>query len=558
MDWLQMSMSLFGGLALFLFGMEQMADALKAVAGEQLKTILARLTSNRLTAATTGAFVTAVVQSSSVTTVLVVGFISAKLLSLSQSIGIIMGANVGTTITAQIVAFKITKASLFMVALGFGMLFFSKTDRSKNYGGLIMGLGLVFLGMAIMSESMEPLRDYQPFLSTMTAMERPLLGILVAAFFTALVQSSSATTGIVIVMASQGFITLPAGIALALGANIGTCITALLASIGKPREAVRASLVHVLFNVFGVLLWLGFISELASFSTWLSPSHTDLEGIQRLAAETPRQIANANTIFNLLNTLLFLGFTGAFARLVTRLVPDVPGAQPQIVRPKYLDEELVETPSLALDRVRMEFVHLGELVQGMLGKIRPGFLNQGKRYLEAIAKMDDQVDILYANIIEYLGKIRKQSLTDTESAEFLKLMSSTDNLESIGDVVETNIMALGYRILEKDLHISESMKTAINELVETACHAVNQAINAVQNQDQLAAQDVLAIKEDFNQKVNAVLEYQARKLAAGDTQRLELFRVEMELTENLKHIYSLAKRIARTMLPEELVKQPQS
>ena len=233
-------MGLFGGLALFLYGMEQMSESLKAVAGERMKSILSRLTSNRLMGAITGAFVTAIIQSSSVTTVLVVGFITAGLMSLSQSIGIIMGANIGTTITAQIIAFKITKFALLMVAVGFGMLFFGKRERIRQYGTGLMGLGLVFFGMAVMGDAMKPLRSYQPFLDWMIHMETPVVGILVGALFTALIQSSSATTGIVIVMATQGLISLTAGIAVIFGANIGTCVTALLASIGRPREALRA------------------------------------------------------------------------------------------------------------------------------------------------------------------------------------------------------------------------------------------------------------------------------------------------------------------------------
>jgi phosphate:Na+ symporter len=193
-------------------------------------------------AATTGALVTAVIHSSSVTTVLVVGFVSAGLMSMTQSIGIIMGANIGTTVTAHIVAFKVTEYALLLIAVGFALLFFGKTEKARLHGNLLMGLGLIFFGMGIMSEGMAPLRSYQPFIDLMVAMENPLPGILVAAIFTALVQSSSATTGIVIVMATQGFITLPAGIAMALGANIGTCVTALLAAIGKSTEAVRAAL----------------------------------------------------------------------------------------------------------------------------------------------------------------------------------------------------------------------------------------------------------------------------------------------------------------------------
>jgi len=348
MHWWDMGMKLCGGLALFLFGMEQMSDSLKAVAGERMKTILATLTKNRFTGAITGAFVTAIIQSSSVTTVLVVGFITAGLMSMSQSIGVIMGANIGTTITAQIVAFKVTKAALLMVAVGFSMMFLSHKEKIKQYGAMLMGLGLVFFGMSVMSDAMKPLRTFQPFLDLMVQMEAPVVGILIAAGFTALIQSSSATTGIVIVMASQGFISLPAGIALAFGANIGTCVTALLAAIGKPREALRAATVHVLFNILGVLVWLGFITHLANFVSWFSPSHPELMGAERLAAETPRQIANAHTIFNIANTFIFIGFAGQFARFVEWLVPDKPIEEVVLAQPKYLDEELLETPSLAL------------------------------------------------------------------------------------------------------------------------------------------------------------------------------------------------------------------
>jgi phosphate:Na+ symporter len=237
---LPLVMGLLGGLALFLYGMDKMSESLKAVAGERMKSILARLTTNRVTGALTGAFVTAVIQSSSVTTVLVVGFVTAGLMSVSQSVGIIMGANIGTTITAQIIAFKVTKYALLIVAAGFAMLFLGKRERTRHHGAGIMGLGLVFFGMGVMGEAMAPLRSYQPFLDAMIRMENPAVGILVAALFTGLIQSSSATTGIVIVMASQGLITLTAGIALILGANIGTCVTALLASIGRSLAPISA------------------------------------------------------------------------------------------------------------------------------------------------------------------------------------------------------------------------------------------------------------------------------------------------------------------------------
>ena len=271
-DWLRLLMGLFGGLAMFLFGMEQMSDGLKGAAGDTLKDILARLTRNRFMGALTGAFVTAVLNSSSVTTVLVVGFISAGFMTLAQSVGVIMGANIGSTFTAQIIAFNVTQYALIMVAIGFYFLFAGRQEKTRYYGAMIMGLGLVFYGMGVMGDAMKPLRTYEPFIELMTRMENPLLGILVGAVFTGLVQSSAATTGIAIVMATEGLISLPAGIALAFGANIGTCVTALLAAIGKPVDAQRAAAVHTLFNIAGVLVWILFIPLLVDIVVAISPA----------------------------------------------------------------------------------------------------------------------------------------------------------------------------------------------------------------------------------------------------------------------------------------------
>ena len=552
MNWGVMGMQLFGGLALFLFGMEQMADALKAVAGERMKTILAKLTSNRFMGAITGAFVTAVIQSSSVTTVLVVGFITAGLMSLAQSIGVIMGANIGTTITAQIVAFKVTKAALLMIGVGFTMLFASKNERTKHYGGMLMGLGLIFFGMSVMSDAMSPLRSYQPFLDLMKTMENPIVGILVAAAFTGLVQSSSATTGIVIVMASQGFITLPTGIALAFGANIGTCVTALLASIGKPREAVRAALVHVLFNVAGVLVWVGFIDQLAAFVQAISPADPSLSGTERLAAEAPRQIANAHTIFNVANTLIFIWFTGQLARLVEWLVPDRPlEEEALVVRAKYLDEELLSTPSLALDRVRLEVLHMGERVQEMMSKIMPAIIAGNKEQLAAIQRMDDNVDVLHAQIIGYLGKISGQSLTETQSAEFLRLMEAVNDLENIGDTIETNLVVLGNERIDERVKISKPTQEVLMGFHEAVNKAVWSAVQAVAQKNEVAAQNVTSMKQEITQIVESAAAHQAQRLVAEEPNRIPAYTIEMDIIEKLKRIYYFAKRMAKTVETRE-------
>ena len=548
-----MGMTLMGGLALFLYGMDQMADALKAVAGERMKLILARLTTNRFTGAITGALVTAIIQSSSVTTVLVVGFITAGLMSMSQSIGVIMGANIGTTITAQIIAFKVTKAALLMIAVGFGMLFFSKQEKIKQYGGMLMGLGMIFFGMSVMSDAMYPLRSYQPFLDMMATMENPLVGILIAAVFTGLIQSSSATTGIVIVMAAQGFITLQAGIALAFGANIGTCVTALLASIGKPREALRAATVHVLFNVFGVLLWVSFIGQLAEFVTWLSPVHPDLSGTERLAAEAPRQIANAHTVFNVANTLIFIGLAGQFARLVEWMVPDKPIAELLIARPKYLDEELLETPSLALDRARLEIGHMGERVMEMLQNIMPAITTGDRDMLRDIARIDDEVDILHGHIVTYLGLISRKALTEEQTRVLVNLMAAANDLENIGDIIETDMVHLGNERIEKEVSISSETQHVLHRLHEIVSTTAELAIDAVMERDERAAQEVIAMKGDINRLMDSAAMHEARRLVAEEPNRLAAYTLEIDVIEKLKRIYYFAKRMAKAVMPEETV-----
>ena len=551
--WGGMAMGGFGGLALFLLGMEQLTDGLKAAAGARMQNILARLTSNRFSGALVGALVTAVIQSSSVTTVLVVGFVSAGLMTLSQAIGVILGANIGTTITAQIVAFKVTKLALAFVAVGFAMLFLGRQEKLKQYGGILLGLGLVFFGMNVMGEAMYPLRSYQPFLALMVRMETPLFGIFIGGLFTALVQSSSAATGIVIVLASQGFVSLPAGIALALGANIGTCVTAVLASLGKSCAAHRAAAIHVVFNVAGVLIWLAFLDLLADWSRMISPVQEHLHGFAKLAAETPRQIANANTLFNLVNTVLFIGFTPVLAKFVTRILPDrEKAAEGVIVTPKFLDDHLLDTPSLALHVARLETCHLGDHILGMLAQARVALETRDERIFRDVEKADDAADILHAQILIYLNRIGKRELTREQAEKFFQLSQIADNLERIGDVLETDLSQIGRKMITDNMQPSKTMRLILSTLHERIYQALKSAIKAVQENDQVAAQEVVAMRSEINQRLEDAARHQVESLAQSEKERLETLQMEFEMTDKLKRIYSLTKRIARIVLPKEV------
>jgi phosphate:Na+ symporter len=552
-DWWTMGMTLLGGLALFLFGMEQMADALKKVAGDSMKRILARLTSSRIMGLITGAFVTAVIQSSSVTTVMLVGFVTANLMSLSQAIGVILGADIGTTITAQIVAFKVTKYALLLVAVGFLFIFTGKTNKTKQYGHLIMGLGLIFFGMGVMSEGMRPLRTYEPFIDLMQNVSNPVIGILLATAFTGLVQSSSATMGVVIALALQGLISLEGGIALALGANIGTCVTAGLASIGKPREAIRVAVAHVTFKVVGVLLIVAFIPALADLVRAVSPvAAADLTGADRLAAETPRQIANAHTIFNVGIAFLFLPLAGYFARFCEWVVPDKPLEEVVITRAKYLDEALITTPALALDRARLEIGHMGECVKQMVDRMMPTVLTGDQQALTEIARMDDEVDILHGKIVTYMGRVSRQSLTDSQSEDFAKLMDAVNDLENIGDIIETDLVALGRKRIDANVTVSEATQEVLASLHKSVAAAVERALHSLANNDQQAAQDVIFMKSEINRLVDAASAHQTSRLVAEEPNRLAAYSVEVDVIEKLKRIYYFAKRIAKAVVPEEV------
>jgi phosphate:Na+ symporter len=544
-DWFTLGMGLFGGLALFLSGLDMLSDGLKKAAGETLKTLLSKMTTNRLLGAFTGAFVTAVLNSSSVTTVLVVSFITAGVMTLTQSVGVIMGANIGSTMTAQLLAFNVSAYALLPIAVGFFMTFTAKTERIKYTGMMAMGLGLVFFGMGIMSEAMTPLRSYEPFMTFLKNMEQPIFGILAGAVFTGLVQSSAATVGIAIAMATEGLLTLPAGIALALGANIGTCVTALLAAIGKPEEAVRAAIVHIFFNIVGVLIWLPFITHLADLAVAISPAGT--------TGGIPRQIANANTLFNVANTLLFIGFTPWFARLAVKLYPGRPQRPGIIIAPRYLDESALTVPALALEQVRREFGRMGRIAATMLSEMPHAVQEKDLDHVETIVMLDDKVDILEAAIFQFLSKIRQQSLTAEESKVHQDLMTATVNLETLADVIEKDLSRLAINYIVKERQESGATRRVMAKLYREIHRSVELAVKAIAENDQNAASYVIRNKETIVALTQQFLTRKSERLGRDQTEKLNTARLEMSLIDKLHRTYNLARRIAKIMSPAAIL-----
>ncbi|MBT8165989.1 MAG: Na/Pi cotransporter family protein [Acidimicrobiia bacterium] len=537
-DYVLLFAGLLGGLAIFLLGMDRMTESLRVVAGDRLRGVLMRLTSNRFVGMFTGAGITAVIQSSSVTTVLVVGFISSGLMSFQQSLGVIIGANIGTTVTAQIIAFKVTTYALYAVAGGFAVTFLSKRGDRQAQGAVVLGLGLIFFGMSLMGDAMSPLRSSDTFIDLMASLENPFLGVAVGAGFTAIVQSSSATTGIVIVLAQQGLITTETGIALIMGANVGTAITALMASIGKPREALRAGVAHAMFNVGGAVIWIPFIGMLASF-------------VQDLGGANARQLANAHTLFNVINAVLIVGFIPLFARFIERIVPDAPEEEGRTVRVRYLDRTLLRTPSLALDRARLELLRMADRVRSMLGDILPAVLHGTRWTLLEIEERDDEVDSLHRQIITYLGEISQTRLSERETEELIGLMEATNDLEAIGDLVETNLVALGLARAEQGLTVSAETTQVLSEFHASIVAALDLAMLALTQKNEGAARRVSKMKREVNSLERAATAHQAERLVAAEPDRVANYRLEVDVISTLKRIYYFTKRIARVSVPQE-------
>jgi len=458
--WFLMVTGLFGGMGMFLYGMEMMSNGMKIAAGNKMRTVLEKLTSNRFLAVGVGAFVTMVIQSSSATTVMLVSFVNSGLLSFVQGLGVILGSNIGSTITAQIVAFKITDYALALIAVGAIMSLFSKKDSTKNLGFVILGFGLLFNGLQVMSTKMSPLRSNDAFINILASFENPFMGILAGAAFTALIQSSSATTGIVITLASSGSLTLGAGIPLILGANVGTCVTALLAGLNASREAKRVAIAHVTFNVAGVAL---FCFWIPTFAEWISKTSDDI----------PRQIANAHTIFNIIATVVFIPFTPLVARLIIKYFPDKE-INRDISKPAVmnLDENVFATPAVAITNAQAEIRGVVGLLERVVGSVAIPFIsseslhdieNEEEDFEKGLQNRIEKITYLNNEISSYLIKINNQDLTDTQSREVFTLVSVVNNINSIKNSVNLRLHDL---LIKKDSE-SENLSTSLIDEVES-------------------------------------------------------------------------------------------
>ncbi|MFH1552323.1 MAG: Na/Pi cotransporter family protein [Candidatus Omnitrophota bacterium] len=496
---MQLAFMLVGGLGLFFFGMQFMSEGLKNIAGERLKNILRMVTRLPVLGILAGAVVTCFIQSSSATTVMVVGFVNAGLLGLRQAISVVIGANIGTTFTAWLVSsmsvFKITHYALPAVGVGFAIKTFARTKNAKFWGQVLMGFGLLFLGLGFMKDAFEPLKDSEHVKNLFLVFgSNPILGVLVGMLMTMLIQSSSATIAIVQVMAFNGLIPFSAAIPLVLGDDIGTTITAQLAAVGTNLQARRAAMSHTLFNVIGVSYMLFFV-----YMGWFEKAIEFIIPGEITLTNVMFYIAVANSIFKITNALVFLPFIGFLEKASIFLVPKKKGAIE--LGPQYLERHLLSTPPIALEQARKETVRMLGIASKAVGSAVKSFLENDLSAIKPVSKLEQAVDNLQSEITQYLIELSQRTLTQEESQELPVLIHSVNDVERIGDHSE-NIVELAERKIEKKLFFTDA---AINELTLMWNELNSMMIEteeALRKNDSRIAENVL-IRE---QKVNSFQE----------------------------------------------------
>ncbi|MDY4168150.1 MAG: Na/Pi cotransporter family protein [Fournierella sp.] len=449
-------LSLLGGLALFLYGMHMMSSGLEAAAGNRMKSILEKLTANRFLGVAVGAGITAVIQSSSATTVMVVGFVNSGLMSLRQAVWIIMGANIGTTITGQLIALDVGALAPLMAFAGVALVVFFKNPKLHNYGSIVAGLGVLFIGMDMMSAAMKPLADEPAFVSLMTRFENPILGILAGAAFTALIQSSSASVGILQALAASGAISFSSAVFVLFGQNIGTCITAVLASIGTSRNAKRTTLIHLMFNIIGTIIFtiVCVLFPLPALVASFTPENI------------PSQIANMHTLFNIVTTLLLLPLGTQMAALTERILPEpaekTEEEKREMMGLAYLDKTTLGSSAVWLGKLQQELGRMLDLASENVDAAFQAVISGPDEKTEKAIRTEELVDLLNKEISQYVAKAMVRETNAEDSAAVASGFRIAGNIERIGDHA-MNILGYGQRLEKENIQLSDD---ALKELME--------------------------------------------------------------------------------------------
>ncbi|MBF4778792.1 Na/Pi cotransporter family protein, partial [Clostridioides difficile] len=534
--------SLMGGLGLFLYGMNLMGEGLQKSAGTKLKKIIKLLTSNLFMGVLVGTGVTAVIQSSSATTVMVVGFVNAGIMTLKQAIGVIMGANIGTTVTAQLVSFDLT--GMAPVALGVGIILylFGNKPRIKNIAEILIGFGILFTGMDFMKMAVEPLRDYQGFTDLLVTFGRyPLLGLLLGFGITAIIQSSSASMGMLVALAAEGLVPLSAALPILYGQNIGTCVTSLLSSIGANKNARRAAMMHLIFNVLGTVIFLIFLNKpVVSMVTSWDPSNV------------ARQIANTHTLFNIISVLILLPFTNLIIKLAIKLVPDRAGDidEDETKTIKYIDDRMIETPSIALANTIKEALRMGEKAKESLNASMEALVEHSTEKIAKTYRRERLINDLQKAILNYLLKLSKAPLDDDSREVVDTLFNTVNDIERIGDHAK-NIAELSQVAIDSNISFSEEGQSELDVMYNRVVSAYTYALESMRTDNVDLACKVIKIEEQVD-----IMEKSCR---ANHMYRLNnnLCSIEngviyLDVISNLERISDHAVNIAQQVIAKRL------
>ena len=531
-----MLMQLAGGLGLFLFGMKLMGDGLEMAAGSKLRGMIERLTKNKYMGALVGLVVTAVIQSSSATTVMVVGFVNAGLMNLAQAVGVIMGANIGTTVTGVMIAINLTAIAPIAVLIGVVMISFIKRNSVKHIGQIIAGFGILFMGMKMMSTAMEPLSESEVFTSLMTSFSNPLLGVLVGLVFTAIIQSSSASVGVLQALGAAGAITLPSAIYAIYGQNIGTCVTALISSVGTSKTARRTAVVHLMFNVFGAILFI-VISMLFPFA----------ELVQRIApGSVMAQISIVHVIFNIVCTAIMLPLSSLLVKVACKVIP---GSDPVKSSNSlaYLDARILSTPPVAVAQLFKEVDRMGQLAKETLGMAMDALITQDNTKVDQIYENENTINFLNRGIAEYLVKINGLDLEDYDRQALGSMYHVISDMERIGDHSE-NLCELAQTLKKSKQKFSPwavEQATEMRNRVEAMLEEALQMFASRETQPQMAA-DINRREEIIDDATQELKDLHIERLNQGKCS-VVAGTVFMDMLTNLERIADHCTNIAYSM-----------
>ena len=539
-------LGLLGGLALFLYGMQMMSAGLEAAAGNRMKRILEKLTANRFLGVLVGAGITAAIQSSSATTVMVVGFVNSGMMTLRQAVWIIMGANIGTTVTGLLIALDVGALAPLLAFVGVALVVFLKKPILHHWGQIIAGLGVLFLGMGMMSDAMAPLRESEFFINLMTQMSNPLLGILVGMVFTAIIQSSSASVGILQTLASSGLIGLHSAAFILFGQNIGTCITAVLASIGTSRNAKRTTIIHLLFNVIGTVI----------FTTIciLTPL-TDL--FESLLPTSPAgQIAALHTTFNITTTLLLLPFSTQLAKIAERILPDRASDNVNQRRLLYIkpvdhthEQHRIGTSAIAINGISRELNRMAEIAENNVRESFLTVLDGTPKRLPAVEDTEETIDFLNKEISSYISSVIVYETNEADSARISAFFKISGNLERIGDHA-MNISEYTKLMEQKKIGFSEDTKAEIRQMQTVSLEAM-QLIYPLESITAARLEKIAQLEQKIDDMTDAMRQNQLQRMHAGADESAVIYSELLTDFERIgDHILNIGEAMTQISAPE--------